>query len=1386
MNKFYSPEKEISFVLSTTNGSQQVLAQKITAPSAALTRFFILVLAFLVLSTASKAQNASATWALTASPGSAAVSGNIAATAISFGNGTSNSAYSATNGASARSMNGTSQTSNDYFQFTISPSAYYSLNITSIASTNLVSAVAATNNARFLIQYSYSSGFSSPVNVGTTVTPTTSAATTTNGSLNIAVASGQTLYVRIFAWGLSASATDFFTKDFKILGTACPSTASISYPNASYCKTASTTATATRTGLSGGTFTASPSGLVINSSTGLVDVTNSTAGSYTVSYTVAGGTGCGNLVATATIKINDLPTAFTFTGPGGATAQFCSDGSPATFTLSGSQTGVTYTFTSINPGGNTPPGQSFDVAGVGGTMNFVKTPQGNWSYEVIATDNTTGCTNTMNGEITAVTGASVTSQPATSVSLCSGATQALTVNLSNAASLAWQLSTDGGSSWTTVASSSPYNITKASNNSTTTLTISNVTTAMNNYIYRVAGGSASPCSTVYSNGTTLSVSAIPVITTQPASKSLCNNSTLTLSVVASYATSYQWYKNGATLSNGTSATYTTTFNSATGTGQYYVVATGPCGSLRSSDANITATSNPSSTTWQGPTTGSTPATATAWEVDANWSCGVPTKTTDAVIPANIVDGYPTLKSGLTGAVRDLSIVGGSFGAFLTVEGKLQVYGTVSNSGGTFTASNGTIEFAGSTSQTIAANLFNGNAVQNLVISNNVNLGGSLDLTGALSFGSVNSKTFATNGYLTLKSSVAATARVADLTNAGANSGNSITGSVTVERYVPTWDTRKYRLLTAPVLGTTINASWQEGQTYDGANQYNSGTATVAAAPSGYGTLITGQQQGTAANANPKGLDFWGAISNSSGSVRSYVSAPAGVGGTWQPLASTLTANAFDQNQAYLLFVRGDRSVSTGTAPASTTLRAKGVLKQGSYSVSVPEAKGYTLIGNPYASPLDFQAVYNANPGSIQNYFWMWQSNYGNSTGGYLLLLPSGDGSSYECIPGNFTASASNRLISSGQGFLVTPKNQDNNSSTVNTVTIGEAHKSGNTPGVAVFRQYGAPPAKLYINLNTSNASGQAVLLDGSLLKFNEVYADGRDNVVKSVNGSENLAVLKNNTDLIVNALDVPKAGDTVQLKLWNTGLRNYRFEIKAKNFAPLGLTAVLCDKFAKTETPLPLGEEVAVFNFSVAQDAASKDALRFFIVFKAASTLPLQLSSASAAVKGKGVEVKWTLADEGGVKGYVVEKSAEGTVFATLTETKAVAGSGPAVYTAFDEMPFSVGYYRVKMTGMNGEAKYSPVMKVQLQKTGESVAVFPNPVSGGVINLQLTNKPAGTYRLSLFNAGGQRVWAQAFQHNGGSASASLFIGTKLPAGVYSLNVGLSQEESETIRVQVVQ
>ena len=89
--------------------------------------------------------------------------------------------------------------------------------------------------------------------------------------------------------------------------TALP-TANISYTGTPFCISNSTPQSANLTGTTGGSFSVLPSGLSIDPFSGSVSPNSSTAGLYTVTYTISAAGGCPQVDATASVTIGPLPT----------------------------------------------------------------------------------------------------------------------------------------------------------------------------------------------------------------------------------------------------------------------------------------------------------------------------------------------------------------------------------------------------------------------------------------------------------------------------------------------------------------------------------------------------------------------------------------------------------------------------------------------------------------------------------------------------------------------------------------------------------------------------------------------------------------------------------------------------------------------------------------------------------------------------------------------------------------------------------------------------------------------------------------------------------------------------------------------------------------------
>ncbi|MBX7182601.1 MAG: T9SS type A sorting domain-containing protein, partial [Bacteroidia bacterium] len=112
-------------------------------------------------------------------------------------------------------------------------------------------------------------------------------------------------------------------------------TASISY-NGPYCSSLQIDQNPVIIGANGGTFQSTPSGLVLNSTTGSISPGSSSPGTYSVVYTVPALNGCSSITANTSVVINGLPTV-SFTG---LLNSYC-EGATTT-TLVGNPTGGTF------------------------------------------------------------------------------------------------------------------------------------------------------------------------------------------------------------------------------------------------------------------------------------------------------------------------------------------------------------------------------------------------------------------------------------------------------------------------------------------------------------------------------------------------------------------------------------------------------------------------------------------------------------------------------------------------------------------------------------------------------------------------------------------------------------------------------------------------------------------------------------------------------------------------------------------------------------------------------------------------------------------------------------------------------------------------------------
>ena len=355
----------------------------------------------------------------------------------------------------------------------------------------------------------------------------------------------------------------------------------------------------------------------------------------------------------------------------------------------------------------------------------------------------------------------------------------------------------------------------------------------------------------------------------------------------------------------------------------------------------------------------------------------------------------------------------------------------------------------------------------------------------------------TDSNLTLRSDVNLTARVAPVAPT-----SSIIGKANVQRYFPA--RRAWRLLTAPVTNSnTVYNSWQNR------GNYIPGLGLLVSGPNAGCTCGNGLDTSAQNNVSMKGWNY-----------------------STQAFAPVLNTNVLispgnsgsADNAGYFTFVRGDRNpVNTIIGNTNiTTINSIGSLQTGMQTFPASSVSGkYTLIGNPYASPIDFNNVVRTN---LIKRFYVWDPTL-NIVGAYVMLDDlDNDGVYDKTVP----ASLQTKDIQSSQAFFIQTL-----ATGASAITFNETCKSGYNNNM-VFRPAGNIPAgtkpgKISATLNIVNADNTTILADGTFAQFSNNFGAGvdLDDALKFGNINENLSIVRNNTALAAERRPALGLNDTV-------------------------------------------------------------------------------------------------------------------------------------------------------------------------------------------------------------------------------------------------------------------
>jgi len=676
---------------------------------------------------------------------------------------------------------------------------------------------------------------------------------------------------------------------------------------------------------------------------------------------------------------------------------------------------------------------------------------------------------------------------------------------------------------------------------------------------------------------------------------------------------------------------------------------------------------------------------------------------------------------------------------------------------------------------------------NLTVNNTAGLTlltNTLAVTGTLTVNA--GASLATGNLLTLKStSIANTAVVAPL-----GSGASITGTATVERYIPA-GYRGFRDLAPQVYNSSyttgnIFTNWQEGGsfTHNGYGIFITGPTSTDANTADYASGQIAANSTTGLDYSLNGILSAFTFNNSNGSFYSQYAA-----GKVDSIINTKTTN-LDVFTGYRVLVRGDRSFNLATTPIlnypaglrmynPTTVRATGNLVYGTVTYSTTGVtgtangsaitstnalnanaavisggkiiQGLSMVTNPYACPVSWTSVYNnsVSAGSNINGTWYFLDPTYGATGSY-------EGYNYSTGSQFSDEANASDLIQAGQAFFVL------NATTSPTpkVVFEESAKQATSTKLSIFGS-AAPLSKIYLELYNG-----ATRTDGAAIAFRNDFTDksvGSQDAYKLGYGSDYIAISDKGVELGIDGRLPATATDAIALKIGSLTTSTYQLKVDATSYISNGFTPLLYDAYKNTTTAL--GSGVTTVNFTVDANAASYTN-RFSIIFNP-SALAVNSIVASATLNNKIATITWNTVGEKGESHFEVEKSTDGKSFTSIGK-QAAKNTETASYSITDNsVAEGNNYYRIKAVSETGSVAYSNIAKLTTNNS-QLTTIYPNPLVGKTLNVSLSNVAAGKYVVSIYNALGQKVNEQTIAHSGGSATHALTINNTLAGGVYSV------------------
>ncbi len=587
---------------------------------------------------------------------------------------------------------------------------------------------------------------------------------------------------------------------------------------------------------------------------------------------------------------------------------------------------------------------------------------------------------------------------------------------------------------------------------------------------------------------------------------------------------------------------------------------------------------------------------------------------------------------------------------------------------------------------------------------------------------------AADAYLTLISDVNGAATVPVIP-----SGCAINGNVNVQRYITGGNAnyRGYRLLSSPVnAGSGVSTlNYVKNNVYLTGTTGTGGGFDGGASPTLY--LFRDNLAGT--NVSFTSGNFRG--------VNNITTTPSyGIDGDGSGFQ-------IPQGNGFMMFYRGSRNTAsyaaettTSYVPTADTVMATGFLNQGqivvkdwfnssstnldfstvSGSVNID---GYNLVGNPYASSIDWDKSDSTSSSA---------GIYAPKVTGFIYLLDS-KSKNYNVYQrgmngaGTLAASGSN-IIPSGQGFFVVAYstaaqlvfNESAKTNTQATAATGNLFLALQQPSNQAISQY----MRLILIKDTLSR-------DGIIFHFSESSKTGydfkEDAPYKTGHGSVSLASRSSDgISLAINSTPYPQKAMAIPLEISAATSGTYTFDMTDFKNIPDMFDVWLKDAHMKDSLDIKHNPKYA-FDVNTG-DTSSYGNKRFSLIIRQNPSLALHLINFTASKATGTIQTAWTVENEANYTKFNLLKSTDGIAFSPIDS---LLSSSKGTYSFTDVNPKSQNYYKLQLIDLTGNITYSSIVPVIYSNTNKPVnglTVYPNPTNN-MINIAVNQGTIATSGL---------------------------------------------------------